>query len=134
MTKSPWYSDGLKFKCTECGGCCTGEPGYVWISEEEIVEMASYLELDLDTFSKKYLRKVNNRWSLREKPANHDCVFLDGKRCTVYPVRPSQCKTFPWWPQNVETPAAWKRAANSCEGISDDAPIVPLEIINEQLN
>ena len=32
----PWYAAGLQFGCTECGNCCAGAPGYVWISTEEI--------------------------------------------------------------------------------------------------
>ena len=32
----PWYAEGLRFKCTECGQCCTGAPGYVWVNEEEV--------------------------------------------------------------------------------------------------
>ena len=26
----PWYRDGLRFQCTQCGNCCTGDPGVVW--------------------------------------------------------------------------------------------------------
>lgn len=32
----PWYAPGLSFTCTQCGNCCTGEPGVVWVSDEEI--------------------------------------------------------------------------------------------------
>ncbi|WP_296458322.1 hypothetical protein [Rubinisphaera sp.] len=39
-----WYKDGLKFECTQCGNCCTGGPGAVWVSEEEIQAIAEYLE------------------------------------------------------------------------------------------
>ena len=28
-----WYSEGLRFECTQCGACCSGEPGYVWVDE-----------------------------------------------------------------------------------------------------
>ena len=27
-----WYRDGLRFECTRCGACCTGAPGYVWVT------------------------------------------------------------------------------------------------------
>ena len=39
----PWYADGLNFTCTQCGNCCTGGPGFVWISREEIVRLAAHL-------------------------------------------------------------------------------------------
>ena len=39
--QEPWYKEGLRFKCTECGKCCTGAPGYVWVNKEEVAEMAT---------------------------------------------------------------------------------------------
>ena len=38
--EQPWYAEGLKFTCTQCGNCCTGGPGFVWISREEIRRLA----------------------------------------------------------------------------------------------
>ena len=40
--KTPWYRDGLAFSCTRCGACCTGAPGYVWVSAEEIEQLAEF--------------------------------------------------------------------------------------------
>ncbi|MCH7752933.1 MAG: YkgJ family cysteine cluster protein, partial [Planctomycetes bacterium] len=40
----PWYQDGLRFKCTGCGNCCTGSPGYVWVNQAEINALAAHLE------------------------------------------------------------------------------------------
>ena len=42
----PWYRDGLKFACTGCGDCCTGEPGYVWVNKAEIETLAAAVGLD----------------------------------------------------------------------------------------
>lgn len=129
----PWYHKGLRFQCTECGQCCTGSPGYVWVSDEEIASIAEYLKLSIETFAARYLRKVDDRYSLLEKQRGkeYDCVFLQGKKCMVYPVRPKQCRTFPWWPGNVSSPEAWQSAASTCEGIRPDAPIVPFETIEK---
>ncbi len=40
--------------------------------------------------------------SLKEFPGG-DCVLWGGKerRCLVYPVRPTQCQTFPFWQEHV---------------------------------
>lgn len=129
----PWYKEGLKFKCTECGGCCTGFPGYAWVNDEEIKKMAIYLKINLKQFQKRYLRQVNGRYALLEKPKNYDCIFLEGKKCSIYPVRPVQCRTFPWWQQNLKSKEDWEEAKSFCEGISESAPVVPLETIEEQL-
>ncbi len=129
--KLPWYRDGLKFECTGCGGCCTGSPGYVWVNEREIASIAQTIGVTLEQFHQDHLRYVDGRYALREtrNGDNYDCAFLDGKRCTIYGVRPTQCRTYPWWPQNIDTPDDWKRAAVECEGIRPDAPLVPLATI-----
>lgn len=129
-----WYQSGLRFGCTQCGRCCTGSPGYVWVGEEEIIRMAAFLQLDVASFSKKYLRKVDNRWSLRENLPNYDCVFLKDKACMVYAARPTQCQTFPWWPRNLQSEKEWHAAAKQCEGINHpDAPLVENEKIQQAL-
>lgn len=133
-TVNEWYSQGLQFKCTECGQCCTGAPGYVWVSEEEILTIAKHLEISIEEFGRRYLRSVNGRYALLEDPNNYDCVFLKNKKCEIYQVRPSQCRTFPWWRQNLSSPEAWQEAASYCEGISPQAPRVPLSTIQEELN
>ena len=89
--------------CEACGGhCCTGESGYIWAKYEEIEKMSDYLKLSIEDFATMYLKKVKHRYSLVEKklaPDNYACVFFDNtiKQCTIYPVRPLQCRTFPFW-------------------------------------
>lgn len=131
--KTPWYRDGLRFKCTECGGCCSKEPGYVWVSEEEIFIIARYLNISVQDLAEKHLRLVHGRISLREDPKTYNCTFLKDNRCTIYPARPTQCKTFPWWKENLENPSSWNDTAQRCEGIRDDAPLVPFEEIQRAL-
>jgi Fe-S-cluster containining protein len=133
--ENKWYSQGLHFKCTGCGKCCTGSPGYVWVSEEEIEAMAVYLKMDVKDFVKKYIRLVGDRLSLIERKVglDYECVFLRNKQCMLYEVRPKQCKTFPWWPQNLESKKAWDEVALECEGIKPASPLVCEEIIDAQL-
>lgn len=93
------FRDGF---CEECGGkCCTGESGYIWISEEEASKAASFLLMDIESFADKYLFQANNKLSIREKEYNggYACVFFDeiAKNCSIYDVRPTQCRTFPFW-------------------------------------
>lgn len=130
----PWYKEGLCFECTECGQCCTGAPGYVWVSPEEIESMATFLNLSVETFREKYVRKVDGRLSLIEDPKTFDCVFLKDKKCTLYSVRPTQCRTFPWWPQHLISEKNWEKAGKFCEGIRPNARLVSSEKIQEQLN
>lgn len=133
LKEEPWYAQGLRFKCTGCGQCCTGAPGYIWVTEAEIEQIAQHLNLSILEFSQRYLRRVKDRFSLLEYPKNFDCIFLKDKKCQIYSVRPSQCRTFPWWPNNLQSEKDWQEAAKCCEGISSEAPLVPLHEIQEQL-
>jgi len=132
-----WYAKGLPFSCTGCGKCCTGSPGVVWISEEEIEALASSFTISVAEFEKKYVRLFGNKKALMEKKPEdgaYDCIFLEGKRCSIYELRPKQCKTFPWWSENLSSPEAWEEAGKSCEGINlRDAPVISPEEIKKNL-
>ena len=114
--ESPWYRDGLAFECTRCGACCTGAPGYVWVTPEEIARLSEFRGLTPDQFSRKFVRRVGNRFSLIEKPGG-DCAFWDeAAGCTVYEARPVQCRTWPFWGENVEAPEDWDAVKGRCPG------------------
>ena len=132
-TEDLWYKEGLKFECTGCGQCCTGSPGYAWVSDEEIEQMAQFLQLSVTDFRYQYIRVVKGRLALLERPVTYDCIFLHQKKCQIYPVRPKQCRTFPWWPQNLKSKKDWKEAAKFCEGIREEAPLITLSTIQKQL-
>lgn len=127
-----WYREGLHFSCTGCGKCCTGAPGYVWVTAEEIAAIAEYLNMDLEAFVKRYIRLVDGRFSLTEDGKTFDCAFLEGKKCRIYEARPVQCRTFPWWPGPLQSNESWEATAACCEGINKDAPLVSAEEIDRQ--
>ena len=119
----PWYVAGLAFECTGCGACC-GRPGegYVWTTPEEIAQIAARLDISEAEMRRKFVRKVAGRFSLVERKDNNDCIFLipdgGGRKCRIYDVRPSQCRTWPFWPDNLATPDDWAYAGTRCPGIN----------------
>ncbi len=130
--KDPWYAGGLNFTCTQCGNCCTGGPGFVWVSREEIVRLAEHLKLTAEEVVEQYCRKSNGRFSLTERrtrEGNYDCIFLKEqpaaapgaaprKACSIYPVRPLQCRTWPFWSENLRDPQTWARSSKRCHGMN----------------
>ena len=127
-----WYSDGLRFECSQCGDCCTGAEGYVWVNQAEIDAMSARLQISSDVFEKQFVRRIGVRRSLTERPGG-DCVLLDAETrgCTVYEDRPRQCRTWPFWNSNLKSAASWDEAAESCPGCNK-GDLVPLEKIQEQ--
>src|SRR5262245_23462814 len=128
-----WYQDGLRFRCTRCGKCCTGEPGFVWVTDEEIAALAEFRGESVEEVTGLYTRLAGRRRTLREK-ANGDCVFYDKTAgCTVYPARPRQCRTWPFWESNVVTPEAWEATCEVCPG-AGQGDLIPPEEITRRVN
>ncbi len=120
---TPWYVAGLHFTCQGCGDCCSGPgEGVIWVTRPEIELISQHLEMAEGEFRRTYLRRIGIRTSIIEHPQTKDCIFLkeiDGKRkCMIYPLRPNQCRTWPFWAQNLQSPGDWNRAAQRCPGIN----------------
>ena len=110
--------------CNACQGqCCTGESGSIFATKQEFEAIALHLDVSMETLKEKYLIKVSKRYSLSEIRYNesYDCIFYDRKShgCKIYEVRPTQCRTFPFWDYFQNNPQELK---NECPGVSfDDA-------------
>lgn len=117
VMKQPWYLEGLKFECTQCGGCCSGEPGFVWVNSDEVHALADAMNMDEDQFRDKFVRRIGSRSSLKEYP-DGDCIFLDPQTrgCLVYEARPTQCRTWPFWSSNLKTKMDWDQTCETCPG------------------
>ena len=114
-TATPWFAGGIQFECQTCGMCCRGEPGYVWVTADEITRMAKHVGLPRDEFFAAFVRRVGPSLSLRERP-DGDCVlWRDG--CTVYVCRPSQCRTFPFWEDALASRRSFRQAVRGCPGV-----------------
>jgi uncharacterized protein len=134
MSKEPWYGEGLQFQCTGCGGCCTGAPGYVWVGGEEIAAMADALAMEPSEFEREFVRRVGKRKSLIEL-SNGDCIFFDNssRRCRLYGARPLQCRTWPFWESNLDSPRRWQEVCRACPG-SGRGPAVALRDIQRLMS
>ncbi|MEO1941899.1 MAG: YkgJ family cysteine cluster protein [Campylobacterales bacterium] len=117
--------EGFRFrfnpeKCQECRGkCCIGASGYIWVTEEEGERIAQFLNLPFSQFAEKFLKRVGNRFTLIEYRLgynNYSCIFFEPAtgRCKIYPVRPTQCREFPFWEQFKENP---EEVVVQCPGV-----------------
>lgn len=116
---------GLRFECTQCGNCCTGPPGYVLFTNQEAKAMARDMGVTSDIFWDRYTRSTIVGRSLKEKKSKYgyDCIFLERDEneralCTVYKSRPEQCRTWPFWNSNLESPETWDQETQGCPGMN----------------
>jgi Fe-S-cluster containining protein len=88
----------------------------------EIKLIADFLKIEPEQLRQKYLRRAGLRMTIIEQPNTKDCAFLqrinDQKRCMIYPVRPSQCRAWPFWPDNLANTDVWNKATQKCGGIN----------------
>ncbi|MEQ9616494.1 MAG: YkgJ family cysteine cluster protein [Phycisphaerales bacterium] len=138
-----WVGEGLHFSCTMCGACCTGPPGYVLYTDEDLANMCARLGVSEAEFIERYTHDTVEGRSLNEVETEHgyDCVFLDretipGKAiCSIHEDRPTQCRTFPWWPEHVHSKLAWQRLKRECEGCErmEEGSFIPRDEIVRKL-
>jgi len=122
QAKKHWFQNGLRFSCQPgCVRCCCGAPGDVFITDEELRSLAAHLDIPFEEFDNQYVRHYSSgRKSLLER-ANGDCVLLAGSGCSVYAVRPQQCRAYPFWPEILRRRATWLREARRCPGVNAGA-------------
>ena len=157
----PWYSEGLSFSCTSCGKCCSGSSGSVRVTKEEAEAISEFKGLTLPEFLSTYTRRRSLHTEFKEvktKTTGYDCIFLDRESqpgfalCSIYKLRPLQCKTWPFWPELLRDEESWLEAASSpfhhqdatdkknrktfddgCPGINRGDETIPLVDIQQQL-
>lgn len=68
------------------------------MTEKEVGEIAAFLNMSVDEFTKKYTHLTSDRrnLSLIENEQGH-CIFLTEKNhCLINDVKPQQCRDFPF--------------------------------------
>src|SRR5437868_13030865 len=114
-----WWREGVRFQCQGSGKCCTshGEFGFVFLTLEDRKRIAKVLKLGVAEFTKKYCQKTGGIYHLIEEKGKPDCMFLEGTRCGIYEGRPTQCRTWPFWPEVMDAKSWKKDVVEFCPGI-----------------
>ena len=92
-----------------------GAYGYVYLTLADRRRMARVLGLSTREFTSKHCEKTDGLFHL--KGPDRDCQFLEGKRCGVYEGRPAQCRTWPFWPENMNARVWTQEVATFCPGV-----------------
>ncbi|MDX9730779.1 MAG: YkgJ family cysteine cluster protein [Bdellovibrionales bacterium] len=112
-----WYAKGVRFECQGSGKCCVshGEYGYVYVTAADRKRMAKLRGIPTVEFTRTFCIKEEGLFRLIDglsddpkNPGAKPCVFLKKNRCEIYEARPTQCRTWPFWPETMSA-KAWKK-------------------------
>jgi len=142
-----WYDKSISFACTSCGKCCTSKNKVkVFLNDSEINQISNYLQISTDHFisyytdliydnkkkdnhSEEVLRYItlkskgyDGKQHQQQPQQQNRCIFLSSSseninKCSIYEVRPTQCRTYPYWPQHMIGRAEWLSESLNCEGM-----------------
>ena len=105
----------MRFSCQPgCTRCCT-QDGWVYLSVEDVPRLAAFLGMSAGEFQDQYL--YSTKYTLRLRRHQGKCPFLGVEGCSVHPVKPTQCRFFPFWPELIEDKKELEAAARWCPGI-----------------
>ena len=111
---------GLQWTCQGSGKCCVsrGEYGFVYLDLKDRQRFAKYLKISTQKFTSQYCHKTDDGYfHLKQHKNETECIFLKNNKCGVYQARPTQCRTWPFWPE-VLNAKAWKNeVAKFCPGV-----------------
>ena len=132
--QTTWWDEGIRFECQGSGKCCTshGEFGFVFLTKSDRQRMAKHLKISTLSFSKKYCDKKNGAFHLKEDGINLDCLFLKDKKCSIYEARPTQCRTWPFWPEIMNAKSWKKEVVDFCPGVGK-GKVISAKKIKENL-
>ena len=124
------FKNGIKFKCQGSSNCCVshGQNGYVYLSLKDAIRIAKYLKLNIDKFKKDYCEYTDGYLHLKEIKKNGECRFLSEKKCTIYKDRPTQCRTWPFWKENMKVKEWNNNIIKFCPGIGKGNKVSLLKI------
>jgi uncharacterized protein len=126
--------ESVRFTCQRgCINCCD-QQGFVYLTEDDVKRIAKFTGMTQRAFEAKYIYRTRQQRRFR-KPRDKQCPFLVDHGCSIHPAKPTQCRTFPFWPELVEHPKEWNRTARYCPGIGK-GPLIQigtaLEMADEQ--
>lgn len=122
---------GLRFECTQCGKCCwnRGEYAHVYLTGDDAQRLAGTLGLEVAAFREAFTFRDENGWTELDFRDGR-CVLLDAETnlCTVYESRPTQCSTFPFWPEMIRRGRWTAEAKRICEGVGEGEIVAPDQV------
>ncbi|NQZ00320.1 MAG: YkgJ family cysteine cluster protein [Bdellovibrionales bacterium] len=132
---SKFFDKPFRFECQGSGKCCVsrGEYGHVYLTLQDRKDMAKAMGIPTASFTKTHCTNDDGVYRLKDNADGPECRFLNSKKqCDVYEGRPTQCRTWPFWPENMNAKTWTKEIATFCPGVGKGR-VVPKESVKTQI-
>jgi Fe-S-cluster containining protein len=129
------FKKGINFECQGSSNCCVsrGNYGYVYLSKKDQTKIVKYLNLSTNLFKKKYCEFSDGYLHLKELNIDGNCQFLKNKKCSIYAARPIQCRTWPFWKENMNAKKWKEELIDFCPGIGKGR-LISASTIQKKIN
>lgn len=108
-------NEWIKFKCSGCGTCCRHVKESIPIESLDAYRLARHFQTQGKTLE--YMDDVLYQYAdpvpldecgyfiymLKTTEPDDTCIFLKDNRCTIHPVKPRACRTYPLCAEPVKT-------------------------------
>lgn len=113
-----WYDKGLRFTCLKCGNCCraNGDYAYVYVTTDEVARIMEHLDIPRKEFMRNHCSRLEGRTIIKFREGV--CSLGQDNLCTVYKVRPIQCRAWPFWSENLDEWVWYEEIASICPGVN----------------
>ena len=129
--KKWWEKEPLRFECqSDCFKCCA-KPGIVYFDQAAIKSAARITKISPERFKKDFLKLYNDQW-IHEVEDGNPCAFLTNEGCSIHFGKPIQCRSYPFWNENMTSKSMWKLVGSFCPGI-DSGPHIAVATIRNFL-
>jgi Fe-S-cluster containining protein len=129
--KKWWEKESPRFECQpDCFKCCA-KPGIVYFDKSSIENASKITNLSTMHFKKEFLKRDDGQWIHEVKDGN-PCAFLTLEGCSIHFGKPIQCRSYPFWRENMTSKSMWKLVGSFCPGI-DSGPHIAVATIRNFL-
>ncbi|MDI6883971.1 MAG: YkgJ family cysteine cluster protein [Hadesarchaea archaeon] len=107
----------IRFECQRCARCCgdTSHRGRnILLMESEVERISKHTGLRPLSFASPASNSGHYRYRMKKR--NGKCVFLEGKACRIYDIRPLICRFYPFSIRKTNNTYMFE-IAKDCPGI-----------------
>ena len=122
------YPVAQRFFCTRCGLCCgdTNErKRHILLLKNEADEIGEAVSQPVLAFAKRIRGKAPYVYEIRKTDKIGACVFLQNKKCLIYPFRPLVCRFYPFELKKAADQGHEFLCTKECPGINKGKILEP---------